>query len=75
MMEPIPIHDLPPPLPSIGRPQRDKNKNQQDAQGRLPAKDEAKGDAADGSDTSGSERETPRRGSDGIVGNLIDFEA
>jgi hypothetical protein len=74
-MEPIPIHSLPLPLVSTSRPQRDQGRAKQDLPGRRPGKDETTENAAEDSAKKNSDQETPRRGSDGIVGTLIDVEA
>lgn len=74
-MEPIPIHSLPLPLVSTSRPQRDQGRAKQDLPGKRPGKNDAAENDAEDSAKKSTDQDTPRRGSDGIVGTLIDVEA
>jgi hypothetical protein len=75
MMEPISIHNVPVHVDATGRPKWDQQKrNPRSHEGRSGGS-ENQGDAKDSVDADATDRDTPRRGSDGIIGTQVDLEA
>jgi hypothetical protein len=75
-MDPIPIISVPAPMVSTGRRQQDEDKpKKKKASDPPPESNEAADSIELSTETNDSDREPPKRSSDGILGTLIDVEA